>query len=171
MGTSSERRGRRRRSCRGLGPLRRCPAGAMDRRQRKPVHDCPQQFRRRHLRFLPVTHSTSRTDAPGRKPEDASTPFLAACTTDLERLMSAKVDAWVFGHTHFAFDENINGTRVPARGASGGGMAAALKVCRSPEKGTHHEHHYVDRFDCSGCLAVWRWRRLLLEPAALTVSA
>jgi hypothetical protein len=26
--------------------------------------------------------------------------------------MGAKVDAWIFGHTHFAFDESLNGTRV-----------------------------------------------------------
>ncbi|MDP1917092.1 MAG: hypothetical protein Q8L14_12635 [Myxococcales bacterium] len=61
---------------------------------------------------------------------------------------------------------------LPAdRGASNGGIAAAVWFGRSPEKGTHHEHHYVDRFDCSGCRAVRRRRRLLLEPAALTVSA
>jgi predicted phosphodiesterase len=48
----------------------------------------------------------------GCKPEDASTPFLGAYASDLELLMGPKVDAWVFGHTHLAFDERINGTRV-----------------------------------------------------------
>jgi hypothetical protein len=48
----------------------------------------------------------------GCKPEDASTPFLGAYASDLESLMGPKVDAWVFGHTHFAFDERIRGTRV-----------------------------------------------------------
>lgn len=48
----------------------------------------------------------------GCKPEDACTPFLGAYASDLELLMGPKVDAWVFGHTHLAFDERINGTRA-----------------------------------------------------------
>ena len=48
----------------------------------------------------------------GCRPEDASTPLLGAYASDLERLMGPQVHAWVFGHTHLAFDERINGTRV-----------------------------------------------------------
>lgn len=48
----------------------------------------------------------------GCTPADASTPLLAAYASDLEPLMGPKVDAWIFGHTHFAFDEVIQGTRV-----------------------------------------------------------
>lgn len=57
----------------------------------------------------------------GCRPKEASTPFLGAYASDLESLMGPKVNAWLFGHTHFAFDERINGTRVVSnpRGYSG----------------------------------------------------
>ncbi|MBK7857582.1 MAG: metallophosphoesterase family protein [Archangiaceae bacterium] len=48
----------------------------------------------------------------GCKPEDASTPFLGAYASNLEALMGPNVHTWVFGHTHFRFDERIHGTRV-----------------------------------------------------------
>ena len=35
-----------------------------------------------------------------------------AYASDLETLMGPAIDAWIFGHTHLAFDERINGTRV-----------------------------------------------------------
>jgi len=57
----------------------------------------------------------------GCKPQDATTPFLGAYASDAEALMGPKIDAWVFGHTHLAFDEVIRGTRVVSnpRGYSG----------------------------------------------------
>lgn len=57
----------------------------------------------------------------GCRPEDATTPFLGAYASDLEAMMGARVDAWIFGHTHLAFDEVVNGTRVISnpRGYSG----------------------------------------------------
>lgn len=48
----------------------------------------------------------------GCRPEEASSPFVGAYASDLESLMGPQVDLWVFGHTHFALDERIHGTRV-----------------------------------------------------------
>lgn len=48
----------------------------------------------------------------GCRPEDAKSSLLGAYASDVEALMSPDVDVWIFGHTHFAFDETIRGTRV-----------------------------------------------------------
>lgn len=48
----------------------------------------------------------------GCKPEDAATQFLGAYASDVEALMGSRIDTWVFGHTHVAFDEVLHGTRV-----------------------------------------------------------
>lgn len=50
--------------------------------------------------------------APTLKGTAERDAFLGAYASDLESLMGPAVDAWIFGHTHFAFDERINGTRV-----------------------------------------------------------
>lgn len=54
-----------------------------------------------------VTHH-----APTLKGTAERGAFLAAYASDLDSLMGPRVDAWIFGHTHFAFDERINGTHV-----------------------------------------------------------
>lgn len=69
----------------------------------------------------------------GCRPDDATTPFLGAYASDLESLMGPNVDAWLFGHTHFAFDERINGTRVESnpRGSPASGWRASDPSSRS----------------------------------------
>ncbi len=57
---------------------------------------------------------------------DAKSPLVGAYASDLESLMGRHIDAWIFGHTHVAFDQDINGTRVVSnpRGYPGERVAA-----------------------------------------------
>ena len=67
----------------------------------------------------------------GCAPRDQASPYLGAYASDLEALMSPSVSAWLFGHTHFAFDERINGTRVVSnpRGYPGEWVPGFKQAC------------------------------------------
>lgn len=57
-----------------------------------------------------VTHHAPVLEAVAA--EDRSSPLLGADASALDALMGPPVTAWIFGHTHVAFDANIKGTRV-----------------------------------------------------------